>query len=175
MAVKEQERTGLSIAPQETMLLQPFRDEFLQRPAVSMPPHVTIRTFLPAPNINEEIRQRLRTFFQAFSKFSFKLERIDRFMPEGVLYLAPEPTESLYQLYDCLCEEFSLKRNHPVEPVFHMTLAGWHANELDQIERRFREKYGNLIPIQARAVDVRLYERIGGTRWREDSVYPLCD
>ena len=167
------EPTGLSISPLETSFLQPFRDELLQRPAVSIPPHVTIRTFLPAKNIDEQVRQRLRAFFRTHSKFSFKLERIGRFMPQGILYLIPEPIDCFLDLYEGVCREFSLKLNHPVEPVFHLTLAGWHPNDLDEIEQKFRARFENLLPIRALAEDVRLYERIGGTRWTEDSVFPL--
>jgi hypothetical protein len=173
MEAKEQEPTGFSIVTRETSFLQPFRKELLQRPAVTMPPHVTIGTFLPASSVDEHMRRRLRTFFKTFSKFSFKLERIGRFLPQGVLYLVPEETDCFYELYEGVCKEFALERNHPAEPTFHLTLAGWHPHDLDRMEREFQQRYNHLLPIHARATDVTLYERIEGKRWKEDSVYAL--
>jgi 2'-5' RNA ligase len=148
------------IVVHEASFLQSFREEQLQRPGVTMPPHVTVRSpFLPAAAIDEEVRRRLRRICASFECFTFILDRIGRFKNQGVLYLAPEPTESLCKLSKAISEEFLLYMAD-------------NRRELDKIEQTFRLKYADQLPIQALATDISLYERAGQI-WVQDSEFPL--
>lgn len=167
-----QNLTSLIIVVQEASFLQSFREEHLQRPAVTMPPHVTVRSpFLPAAAIDEQVHNRLRGICASFAGIAFTLGRIGRFQDPGVLYLVPEPTEGFHKLSEAIREEFLLEAVG--RPVFHLTLAGWHASELDRIEQTFRLRYADRLPIYAQATEISLYERVGQI-WIKDSEFPLC-
>jgi hypothetical protein len=41
----------------------------------------------------------------------------------------------------------------------HLTLAGWHPEELDRLEEEFQREYGDRLPIMARATGMCLFEQ----------------
>ena len=71
-----------------------------------MTPHVTLLVpFVPAPELDLEVEDRLRRLFQKFGAFDYVLPRLQRF-PDGVLYLAPEPPDPFVALVEALAEAF---------------------------------------------------------------------
>jgi 2'-5' RNA ligase len=158
--VEEQKPTSIVIIVKEASFLQSFREEHLQRPGVTIPPHITVRSpFMPSAAIDEQVRHRLRGICAPFASLTFTLGQIDRFQDPGVLYLVREPSESFYYLSEAIQEEFSLEAVG--RPVYHLTLAGWHPSELDRIELKFHLRYANQLPISAQATVISLYEQVG--------------
>ena len=139
------EPTGVVIAVHEAAFLQPFRERYLQRPGVTIPPHVTVCSpFLAVGAINMAVRTRLHEVCAASEGFTFTLARTDRFVDPGVLYLVPQPTQELEKLNHAIRLAFEFELGP--RPVFHMTLAGWHPAELDSIEKAFHDCHAGQLP-----------------------------
>ena len=156
----------------EAEALQAFRQKHLHRPAVVMPPHITV----PAPftsfqDFDARTQSQLRSVINAVPAFQFELHDVARFEPPGVLYLEPAPTMPFLHLHHAICDAFAQPPN--AEAVFHLTLAGWHAKPaLDDIEAEFRRDYGAQLPIHATAREVWLYEQIE-TYWHLRETFEL--
>lgn len=163
--------TSLIIPITAAASLQPFRDRYLHRPGVTMPPHVTLLSPFLAPSaIDATARDILRATCAAFPAFAFHLVRLGRFATPGVLYLEPEPIGALLALRSAVAEMCAVMLTD--EPVFHLTLAGWHPTELDTIAERFLQTYGDQLPLGAQATEVCLYvER--GERWLLQECFSL--
>ena len=165
--------TSLIIPVGEAAFLQPFRTQYLQRPGVTMPPHITIRSpFLSLPAISPADNLDLAALCASFSRFSFLLTHTARFAQIGVLYLAPEPTEPFLTLYNALQARFPGSRGKHPSVVFHLTLAGHHPADLDRITAAFEASYRARLPIQAVARELRLYAR-RDAGWAEITAFPL--
>ena len=135
-----------------------------------MGPHVTILSnFYAAEALDDEVRAAVRTLFAGLEPLTFTLDELGRFPDPGVLYLEPTPTDELLRLHEAVIGEFSIEAS---DPVFHLTLAGWHPGDLDRLEQEFREAYGDRVPIAAAVNKVTLYARIGNV-WHRDSEYAL--
>jgi hypothetical protein len=147
----------------EAVGLQAFRDKHLHRPAVVMPPHVTVPSpFKSYDEIDQRVMAVLTATVSTLPQFRFALDALERFREPGVLYLKPEPVEPFMRLHQRICDAFVADSSKSV--VFHLTLAGWHAaSELDTITAEFLQEHGWRLPIEATAREVWLYEQVGGT------------
>jgi 2'-5' RNA ligase len=169
--LKADKPTSLIIPVNEAGFLQPFRRIHLHRPGATMPPHVTIQSpFLPAHAVDQQVIARLRRLCASHPQFDFTLATVGRFTKPGVFYLVPEPTADFRTLNRIVRTRFSIGVSR--EPVFHLTLAGWHPTELDRVEEAFRKEYGARLPILARVTEVCLYRRDGNV-WVKCSRFPL--
>ncbi len=158
--------TSLIIPVPETSFVQPFREKYLQRPGVTMPPHITIQSpFLPADTIDATVLAKLEELCASHHQFSYELGAIKRFEKPGVLYLAPNPVGPFEELTRAVRRLFDLDSRGS---VYHLTLAGWHPEELDTLEDEFTAVYGNRIPVAAHATELCLY-RPKPSRWLESA------
>jgi 2'-5' RNA ligase len=162
--------TSLIIPVAEAAFLQPFRAQYLQRPGVTMPPHITIRPLQRLPAITADDHRELSALCASLPSFEFRLTHNARFREIGVLYLAPEPTEPFLKLYQALRNRFPEPPDKHPSVVFHLTLAGHHPSDLDSIEAAFDAAYRMHVPIHAVARELRLYAR-HDQRWVETTTY----
>jgi hypothetical protein len=164
------EPTTVVIPLDGAQFLQEFGRRHLDRPAVSIPTHVTIISpFLPASQINENVCARVARISHETPSLRLVLDEIGRFADSGVLYLKPRPLDELTGLRTRLCNEFGIEAS---PPVFHVTLAGWHPDRLDVIQRGFERLYKGVLPLRVEAKKIVLFERRGDT-WCLHSSYPL--
>jgi 2'-5' RNA ligase len=165
--------TSLIIPVSEAAFLQPFRERYLHRPGVTMPPHITLSTpFRPLRAYARDAFQMLTTVCASFPSFTFTLARLARFADTGFLYLAPEPIEPFVALSHALSgEHFEPPDNH-AGVVFHLTLAGKYPSDLDRLEVEFYGIYGAHVPLQATAAEVSLYEK-REERWFKEASFRL--
>jgi len=153
----------------EAANLQAFRKKHLHRPAVVMPPHVTI----PSPfkfynELNQNSKDHLKSILAAISQFAFWLRVTDRFNDSGVLYLKPEPVDAFERLHQHICDAFL--SGYSKSTTYHLTLAGWHTKQkLDEIELEFWNTYGTMLPLQATAKEMWVYEQVSGNWQHRDS------
>jgi len=137
-----------------------------------MPPHITVRSpFKPAGSIDAQVLNTLEAICAAFPQFAFTLARTNRFTDPGVLYLMPEPVDPFITLHRHIQTHFPV--NPQDDPVMHLTLAGWHPTELDQIEAEFYREYGDRLPVGARATKICLFEQ-RENQWVKLSNFPFA-
>lgn len=164
--------TSLIIPVNEAAFLQPFRAKYLHQPGVTMPPHITVQSpFNSVDAIDAEVMMTLQTVCGSCPQFRFTLTKTGRFADPGVLYLAPEPTDGFIALHHTIRARFPTSA--AAQPVFHLTLAGWHPINLKPIEEEFYQAYGNHLPIQARATEVGLFEQ-RGNGWVQHATFALA-
>jgi 2'-5' RNA ligase len=165
--------TSLIIPVPEAAFLQPFRDRYLHRPGVTMPPHITVPApFKPLRELAKDAYLTLTTIGASFPAFAFTLERLARFNETGVLYLAPEPTEPFMALSKALSAPAPPPLESHANIVFHLTLARKQPPELDELAAEFTRSYGARLPIRAMAWELRVYEK-RGERWFKEASFPL--
>jgi len=165
--------TSLIIPVTTAAFIQPFRTRYLDRPGVTMPPHITVRApFKPVRTITADDYHTLARMCASFPPFAFTLRRLARFAETGVLYLAPEPTEPFRALYHKLSTQYPEPPENHATVVFHLTLARKHPPDLDQLAAEFDRTYGAHLPIQAIATELSLYER-REERWFKEAAFPL--
>jgi 2'-5' RNA ligase len=165
--------TSLIIPVPEAAFLQPFRERYLHRPGVTMPPHISLPTpFKPLGELARDGYLRLSTICASFPAFTFPLARLARFNDSGVLYLTPEPTEPFKALSEALSAPYPPPLENHASIVFHLTLARKQPPDLDLLEAEFTRAYGAQLPIRALAVEVSLYEK-RGERWFKEASFPL--
>jgi len=165
--------TSLIIPVSEAAFLQPFRERYLHRPGVTMPPHISIPApFKPLRELAKDGYLRLTMICASFPAFGFTLERLARFNETGVLYLRPEPTEPFMALSRALSAPDPPPLENHASIIFHLTLARKQPPDLDQLEAEFNQTYGAQLPIRAVALEVSLYEK-RGERWNKEASLPL--
>jgi 2'-5' RNA ligase len=165
--------TSLIIPVAEAAFTQPFRERYLNRTGVTMPPHITVRAPFKQPHeLIEDGHHTLATLCASFSPFPFTLARLARFAEIGVLYLEPEPTEPFMALYQALFTHYPEPPDkHPLV-VFHLTLAHQESSDLDRLEAEFSRRYGASLPIQAIATEISLYQK-REERWFKEASFPF--
>jgi hypothetical protein len=90
MRVEQDDITSLIIPVPEAAFVQPFRVKYLQRPSVTMPPHVTLHApFKLRSAMDQKVLSALAQLFAAQGQFRFTLARTVRFSETGVFYLTP--------------------------------------------------------------------------------------
>lgn len=165
--------TSLIMPVSEAAFLQPFRERYLHRPGVTMPPHITVPApFKPLRELATDGYLRLTTICASVPAFAFRLERLARFNESGVLYLTPEPTEPFMALSEALSAPEPPPLENHASIVFHLTLARKQPPDLDLLEAEFNRAYGAQLPIRAAALEVSLYEK-RDERWFKEASFPL--
>jgi hypothetical protein len=166
--------TSLIIPVPEAAFLQPFRERYLHRPGVTMPPHVTVPApFKPLRELARDAYLALTTICASFPAFAFTLERLARFEDTGVLYLAPDPIEPFTALSEALSAPAPPPLGSHARIIFHLTLARKQPPELDRLEAEFNRTYGARLPVRALASEISLYEK-RGERWFREASFPLA-
>jgi hypothetical protein len=162
--------------PEAEPLVKAFRDQFDSSAAVGVPAHITILyPFIPPHTLLSEVLAELSQFFSQFTAFEFALTGTRRF-PE-VLYLAPSPAEPFKALTQAIFERYP---DYPpyggvlAEVIPHLTIADVDdAEQLDDIEREFRNQRGAQLPVKAKASEVLLIENTSG-RWEVRRTFQLA-
>lgn len=163
--------TALSIPVEDAFFLQPFRERHISTPAAKKPPHVTVYSpFKAMKDVNEFVVRELAELILSFKQFPFSLKSIGRFPDIGVLYLSVEPVQPFQDLSHAIQEKYSELEPFISDPVRHVTLA--RVKDMDRVEEEFHLKYGNLLPIQAIAREVCLYEKRDSI-WHKRNTFPL--
>jgi len=169
--MESQHAASLVIPVYEAAFMQPFRVQHLHRPAVTMPPHITVLT--PAHALDTDLLAMLHHVCASYTPFSFTLVRTACFADPGVLYLVPEPTDALRMFHRTL-GMYGLTDAHD-DPVFHLTLAGWYPSTLlNSVEQEFHEQYGDHLPLAVRARDMCLYTQEGNT-WIKSATFAFAE
>jgi len=165
--------TSLIIPVAEAAFLQPFRAQYLHRPGVTMPPHITVRApFKPLHELTADDHHALGALCASFAPVAYTLTHLDRFADIGVLYAAPEPTAPFLALSQALDARFLEPPDRHPTVVFHLTLAGHHPADLDRVAAAFERAYGARLPIHAVAWELRLYAR-RDEQWVEAAAFPF--
>ena len=165
--------TSLIIPVVQAAFIQPFRELYLHRPGVTMPPHVTVRVpFKQIHELSVDDYHTLAKMCASVSAFSFSLARLARFTETGILYLEPEPTEPFMNLHQALFTRYPEPADKHPNVVFHLTLAKQEATVLDWLETEFSRSYGALLPIRAVATEMNLYEK-RDERWFKEESFPF--
>lgn len=131
-----------------------------------MPAHVTVLyPFIPPDRIGPDQRSRLAAVIRQFQAFELTFSNIGRF-PE-VLWIAPEPVETVAALVHALAEAFP---DYPpyggqFETVIpHVTVAHGEGLDLGALEPELRGRLSPPMRQQVRAVALYTIVR---RRWRE--------
>lgn len=167
------ERTALIIAVREAEFVQRFRQVHLDRPGVTMPPHVTLfAPFVSMNKIGEGVGSRLAEIIAENEPFGFNLARTAHFSETGVLYLEPTPDERFKELRKTIMQILPLAPEDLRPFVPHLTLAVTAPADLEDLEQLFLKSYGKRLPIEAKATKISLYGRHDNT-WHKIKTFPL--
>jgi 2'-5' RNA ligase len=171
------------IGVSETALLVPVREaEPLVRrhrheldpvAPLGVPAHVTVLyPFIPPDEVDNEVCDAIAEVVDAFRAFDFALEGVRRF-PDGVVYLAPEPTAPFVEITAALVARW------PEYPPYggaydaivpHLTVAQTNGSaDVAALEAELRDG----LPIPALADAVWLMEGQPKDRWAIRAVFPL--
>jgi 2'-5' RNA ligase len=174
MRVEQDDITSLIIPVPEAAFVQPFRVKYLQRPSVTMPPHVTLHApFKLRSAMDQKVLSALAQLFAAQGQFRFTLARTVRFSETGVFYLTPEPAEPFLALSRAIQAQYPDRLSDHPRPIVHLTLALSNSEGLDDIETEFHRVYGGHLPVKAVAREVSLYERHGNA-WVKSADFGLA-
>ncbi len=170
------QRTALVIPVYEAIpYIQSFRAAHTPTPAVSLPPHITIRgPFIPFETIDQGVHDKLERLFRSQPQFEFTLQKIGCF-EIGVLYLDPEP-EFHFQALRLAVEKQFPEANSDFfsNRKMHVTIARCRPEEIASLESAFIHECGESLPITALAREVCLYEKHDG-KWYKRDTFPLAD
>jgi 2'-5' RNA ligase len=167
----------------ETALLVPVREaEPLVRhhrhaldpvAPLGVPAHVTVLyPFMAPEDVDNEVCDEIATVVDRFRAFEFALQEVRRF-PDGVVYLAPEPSDPFVAITAALVDRWP---DHPPYAgaydavVPHLTVAT--TNGSADVAALEAELSGGL-PIPALADAVWLMEGQPKDRWAIRAVFPL--
>jgi 2'-5' RNA ligase len=137
-----------------------------------VPAHVTVLyPFVPPDEITDDTVAAVASALRDERAFPFQLATVGRF-PDGVLYLAPDPSESFLALTRLLAAAFPAcppygGRFEVVVP--HLTVADCDGAPLDEIEAKLAAR----LPIAAHAARVDLIVEGADQRWTVRASFPL--
>jgi 2'-5' RNA ligase superfamily len=166
------------LVPEAEPLVKTFRDRHDPAAAAGMPAHITLLYPFRRPDaIDAPVLQGLRQCFAGFPRFSFVLTTIRRFeSPIAVLYLAPEPAESLRDLTLAIWQRFPETPPYGgrhAEIIPHLSVAqAADQTQLDSIAERFAAASRDMLPIYARAAEIALMDTSAG-RWQVQAMLGL--
>jgi 2'-5' RNA ligase len=167
----------------ETALLVPVREaEPLVRhhrhaldpvAPLGVPAHVTVLyPFLAPADVDNDVCDAIAAVVDAFRTFEFTLHAVGRF-PDGVVYLAPEPTDPFVAITNALVDRWP---DHPPyggaydTVIPHLTVAKTNGSgDLAALEAELTDG----LPIPALADAVWLMEGQPEDRWAIRAVFPL--
>jgi len=141
---------------------------------VGVPPHVTILSpFLPAADLDGDIRARLARVAAGVAAFSVRFGAVERFV--DALYLAPQPAAPFNRLIGDVVAAFPGHHPYgdatylPEDVVPHLTIAIGDESEFDGLARRARRS----LPIAGRAAILTVVAEGQEGRWRTVWRLPL--
>jgi 2'-5' RNA ligase len=172
------------IGVSETALLVPVREaEPLVRhhrhaldpvAPLGVPAHVTVLyPFLAPEDVDNDVCDAIAAVVDGFAAFDFTLQEVRRF-PDGVMYLAPEPTDPFVAITRALMARWP---DHPPyggaydAVIPHLTVAQTNGSaDVAALEAELRRG----LPIPALADAVWLMEGQPKDRWAIRAVFPLA-
>ncbi len=162
--------------PQAEGLVGPFRQKYDPVAPLGMPAHVTVLfPFVDVDNICEELLTDLWEHFSKVPRFAFTLPRLGQF--SDVLFLVPEPRESLDHLIEVTCERYPAYPPYggTVEkPDPHLTIA--HTEDPAELARICTEVKAlmseEIIEVEVCVVSLMTHEE---GKWRRRQVFPLLE
>lgn len=155
--MEHEDITAIVVVVPEAAFTQPFRVKYT---SALMPAHITLHVpFKIRKQIDEKVLNTLAELFKAYSQFSFTLTRTARFSDTGVMYLVPEPAESLLALSRAIQARYPDTPPDYPDPIMHLTLGLCKPQELDRLEQEFNHEYGARLPIKANATEVCIFEQ----------------
>lgn len=139
---------------------------------LGVPAHITVLyPFVPPADVDQSVCDAITTVLEGFAPFDFALTSVRRF-PDGVLYLAPEPTEPFAAITRALARRWP---EHPpyggayADVIPHLSVAMVNRASATSLEA---ELNGGL-PIRTHAQTVWLMEGQPDDRWAIRAVFPL--
>jgi 2'-5' RNA ligase len=146
---------------------------------VVVPPHITLLYPFFAPDeITPSLLQRIAGVVASSPAFAFSLHRLAKF-PQGVLYLAPEPTAPLVGLISQLRREFPEIRSYwddygEVTP--HLTVADLALTDRPDLDLEIDATLAGQLPIWSQAREAVLLQRLRPrpAPWDERGRFPLA-
>lgn len=157
--------------PRADAMVREWRARCDPTAAVGIPAHVTLLYPLPAAAVlAPSIVTRCARLAASFPPFRARLGRFD-VLPDGPLYLVPEPTEVFRSLVDAtaaLLPEYPQYGGAHAEVVPHLTVA--EAGCEDRFDT-IRADVGRRLPIAEDVSEIHLMTQEG--RWRIQRVFPL--
>ncbi len=167
-------KTTLVIPVPGAQFVQPFRRQYLRRPSVAIPPHVSVcPEFLPGPLVTTEVAERLHELARDRSPFRFELAAVRSYPKTGLLYWLAEPADAFVALERLILRMFELSpASHPHAAV-HLTLGlAEPADSVTALEAEFRNRFADFLPVQAVAQELHLYTRQADA-WTLTAVFPF--
>jgi len=152
--------------------IQAFRKQHVHRPAVAMPPHISIQyPFYPVEEISEMVQLKLQAIAASHLPISYSLSGFGVFPQAKVLYLEPIPSEPFLLLYETIKKTFPDLKSAFDPPTMHLTIAHAEAAvSLEALKMNFLDHEGINLPVQAKAESLDLYEKKNGV-WNRISEY----
>jgi len=167
-------KTTLVIPVPEAQFVQPFRRQYLLRPSVAIPPHVSVcPEFLPGPLVTTEVTERLRVLAHNQRPFMIELGAVRSYPETGLLYWLAEPTGPLVALERLILQAFELTSAAHPHAAVHLTLGlAKPADSVTALEAKFRNRFADFLPVQAVAQELHLYTRLADA-WSLTSMFPF--
>jgi hypothetical protein len=158
--------------PEADARIRRWREVYDPSGRLGFPAHVTILApFVPPDRIDEAVLADLRSVLAGFDGFDVVFRRTARFF--DTLYLAPEPDEPFREMTRALVARWP---EHPPyggeypDPTPHATVA--HAQD-EETFAAIEAEVTEVLPIDARVTEVRLFAGSNETDWEEVATIPL--
>lgn len=141
-----------------------------------IPTHITVLfPFVPARDLGETIRTRLRELFAPMAPIDYMLTSVESW--PGTVFLAPEPAAPLVELIERVRRAFPgrpLYGDPSIDPAPHVTIATEaDPGRLERLVLELRGRLDDRLPLACRADVVWLMvERPDGT-WHRIDAFPL--
>jgi 2'-5' RNA ligase len=171
-----QDESGLILQiPEAEDLVASYRMEYDPSAPAGVPAHITLLyPFIPPALITIGDHDRLAELFSNYSCFEISLTEFRRF--PDVLYLAPEPRDSIVKLVQLIAARF------PDYPPYggqfaeinpHLTIAQNEDTQLlERIENEMAPAAKRILPISKKVTEVSLFEQSNGL-WKRTKTFPL--
>ncbi|MEW2523172.1 2'-5' RNA ligase family protein [Actinacidiphila alni] len=162
----------MAVVPEAEAVVGEVRKRYDPVAAEGVPPHLTVLyPFLPAGRIDERTRAELAGIFAGHAPFEVRFPRFGRF--PGLLWLAPEPDGPVRALTSAVVARWPEAPPYGGafgDPAPHLTVA---QGQSDAVCAAAEEECAGALPgLRTRVAEVRLVV-FDGTRWAEDTVFPL--
>ena len=165
---RDAESALVILVPEAESLVKSFRDKYDTSAAEGMPAHITVLYPFKTPDeVDDVVRDGLRSCLSNFSPFTFSLNVIRRF--PGLLYIAPVIDEPFRELTTAI---WSLHPETPpyggkfAEVIPHLTVASINdQQELSRVSEELTLASREIFPIIASCSEVVLMDNIEG-RWQ---------
>jgi len=170
----EAERSGLAVPIAIPTALARLRDRYDRAAAQGARPHVTVLfPFLPCPELDDDVRERLRAIAAGVAPFDVAFRRVRRF-DEGVVWIEPAPAEPFQRLTAAVAAAWPAYPPYEGrfdEVIAHLTVVEADAGTapLEAIEA----EAAALLPFTRRADRLELWCQDAAGRWRPRWRLPL--